>query len=209
MASFESRLNHLLGSFDAQMKNDLKLYGLNTLVSLKQVRISWDFLRAAVTFWDSTHHVFRFGDKELCPFVDEWSCILGCFGYSLSALPTLDTRFSGDFMRLLGLSKAQVETFLDDDVVNLSTFRDRFETVPRSSLHRRYFRRAICFLLLNQYLFVGVGNTGNAGLIRMVDQLSDGRSPLHCSLAETILCLDRLSFDPSGAFSGSTLFLQI
>jgi len=209
MASFEVSLSKLIGRFDNRMKREFEPFHLNVLFSLKQVAIVWDFLKAAVTCWDPVLHVFRFGDKEICPTVEEFAAILGCPLYDPPALPSLDARFALDFEKLLDLSKSECKSLISDCSVNLAKLFERFNTVPEDVLQRRYFRRAICFLLLNRFLFVSVGDMGDASLIRVVDQMQNGRSFIHLVLAETLLCLDRLKKDPSGSFSGSPLLLQI
>ncbi|KAI8524814.1 hypothetical protein RHMOL_Rhmol13G0179200 [Rhododendron molle] len=47
-------------------------HGLATFRYLRSVRLHPEILWAAVRFWDQNVHVFRFGDDELCPTVEEF-----------------------------------------------------------------------------------------------------------------------------------------
>ena len=43
---------------------------------MRNVRIKWDFFRAAVKFWDPENHVFRFKTAKFCLTIEEFSTIL-------------------------------------------------------------------------------------------------------------------------------------
>lgn len=51
---------------------------LNSLRFLRQVPIRHELLHAAVLFWDPDVHVFRFGEQELCPTIEEFHLYLDC-----------------------------------------------------------------------------------------------------------------------------------
>jgi len=59
--SFENILTSWLLSVDTTYKHELNRLRLNSLHGLHQVKISWEFLGAASTLWNSELHVFPFG----------------------------------------------------------------------------------------------------------------------------------------------------
>ena len=62
----------------------LKEYHLEALLGLQQINIDYNFLHAALNFWDSDHHVFSFRGNEICHLPDEFAAILG---YPTNATP--------------------------------------------------------------------------------------------------------------------------
>ena len=75
--SFESALNSWLGSLGKLEKRELDGMHLGVLVSFRFVKLDLDFMLAALEAWDPNHHVFRFGNNEVCPLPEEFSAILG------------------------------------------------------------------------------------------------------------------------------------
>ena len=58
--------------------NKLQPFHVKPLRSLQHLKIDTALLHAAVTFWDTRDHVFRFNGEELCPMIEEFVAILGC-----------------------------------------------------------------------------------------------------------------------------------
>ena len=54
-------------------------FSISALLSLRGVKVDWDFLRSCLKFWDTTAHVFRLGPsiEEICPTFEEFCAILG------------------------------------------------------------------------------------------------------------------------------------
>ena len=67
-----------LKSLNGNDWNKLQLFHVKSLRSLQHLKIDTAFLYAAVTFWDTRDHVFRFNSHELCPLIEEFAAILGC-----------------------------------------------------------------------------------------------------------------------------------
>ncbi|KAK9984291.1 hypothetical protein SO802_033816 [Lithocarpus litseifolius] len=67
--------------FFSSQEGNTKAFKLEGIKALRNVKIKWDLLHAAVKFWDLEDHVFRFNTAELCLTIEEFSTILG---YDLS-----------------------------------------------------------------------------------------------------------------------------
>ena len=70
-------INRWVHSFDFSTKTNFTAYKLEGIKALRNVKIKWDFLHAAVKFWDTEDHVFRFKIAKLCPTIEEFSAMLG------------------------------------------------------------------------------------------------------------------------------------
>lgn len=187
-------------------KEELKRYNLHTLISLRQVRIMWDFLRAAAEFWDSELHLFRFGEKELCPLPEEFGAMLGFKFTSTPVIPTSSRNTAPRYTSLLGLEKDDLERILEGERVN---FLPLISLLKRSD-HVERRTRALVLCLLGGFCFYHGGtNSGPASLINISESLRDDQNLAPMIVAETILCLDRLCEEPKGEFSGSPLLLQV
>ena len=51
-------INRWVRSFDFSTKTNFMTYKLEGVIALRNIKIKWDFLRAAVKFWDLEDHVF-------------------------------------------------------------------------------------------------------------------------------------------------------
>ncbi|XP_074296255.1 uncharacterized protein LOC141626221 [Silene latifolia] len=181
------------------------------LLSLKQVKISWEFLRAATLFWDPEVHVFRFGDREICPMTEEFSVILGLSVQSPPALSNLDDELRKDFRDYLGIT-SRLDEFLNGRRVNLCRLIAHFTSpsYPRTVIDSRYNKRALVLFLLNHFLFVSPSTIFCHGcLLKVVKHMRNDCSPMALVLAETLHCLDTLRRNPEAAFCGSPLILQV
>ena len=70
-------INEWVRRFDFSTKTNFKAYKLHGIKALRNVKIKWDFLRAAMKFWETKNHVFRFKTTEIFPTIEEFSTILG------------------------------------------------------------------------------------------------------------------------------------
>ena len=64
-------INRWVCSFDFGTKANFTTYKLEGIKTLRNVKIKWDFLYAAVKFQDTEDHVFWFKIVELCPTIEE------------------------------------------------------------------------------------------------------------------------------------------
>jgi len=63
-------INRWVRRFDFVTKTNVTAYKLEGFKALRNVKIKWDVLRAAVKFWDIEYHVFHFNTVELCPTIE-------------------------------------------------------------------------------------------------------------------------------------------
>ena len=70
-------INRWVRSFGFSTKTNFTVYKLEGIKTLTNVKIKWDFLCAAVKFWDTEDHVFWFKITEICPTIEEFLAILG------------------------------------------------------------------------------------------------------------------------------------
>ena len=90
-----------------------------TIQALRNVKIKWDFLHAAVTFWDTEDHVFRFNTAELCPTIEEFSAILGYEPGKKSVAISCDPKHREILSNALGLSTSITNNMIEGHMVNL------------------------------------------------------------------------------------------
>ena len=70
-------INRWVRSIDFVTRTNFTAYKLEGIKALRNVKVKWDFLCAAVKFWDTEDHVFQFNIVELCPTIEEFLAILG------------------------------------------------------------------------------------------------------------------------------------
>ena len=56
--SIAQDINRWVRSFDFATKTNFIAFKLEGIKSLRNIKINWEFLRAAVKFWDTKDHVF-------------------------------------------------------------------------------------------------------------------------------------------------------
>ena len=67
----------LLRTLDKADWKSLEPYGMLCLKTCQYVHIDFNFLKAAMAFWDPFEHVFYFNGLKLCPLYEEFSAIVG------------------------------------------------------------------------------------------------------------------------------------
>ncbi|PKI52695.1 hypothetical protein CRG98_026915 [Punica granatum] len=69
------QINHIWTSL-RQIDRDYITAFVGDVPMLSTLRVDWNFLGAAVTFWDSTHAIFNIQGTELTPTIKEyWTLI--------------------------------------------------------------------------------------------------------------------------------------
>ena len=193
-------------------KINLGGFGISALLSLKGVKVDWDFLRACSRFWDVEAHVFRFGAdmEELCPTFEEFCAILGSNPDSTLAVPVVKVGHFASFRRLLGLDEVSAGHMVKDGLVNLASVIAEFcDSRDLEDLERqRYRMRALVFCLTSTYLFTGPIGWGNIDIVELVFQMEEYRNVASLVLAETLLSLDRIC-RADVPWSASPILLQV
>ena len=152
--NYSRAIKKWMNNLSAEEKLEFRAYHLDSLFSLKQVRVDYEFLRAASTFWDPGQHVFCFRNNEICPHPDEFSAIVGFPTNTHPAIPFPSTSFNRSFERLLELTVAECRDIVDGKVINVLKIVQKFHDPVTNLTAKRHMRRALCLCLLNEFLFV-------------------------------------------------------
>ena len=86
---------------------------------MRTVKIKWDFLRAAVKFWDLEDHVFRFNTTELYPTIEEFFAILGYDPNRKSVAISCDPKHKESLSDALSLPTSITNSMIEGHMVNL------------------------------------------------------------------------------------------
>ena len=110
---------------------------------------SWDFLRAAMKFWDTKDHVFWFNIVELCPTIKEFFAILGYeFGKNFVVV-SCDPKQREILSDTLGISTSITSSIIKGHMVNLHVVVTRLIdkcTHGLSNNMQNFFGLALCFM---------------------------------------------------------------
>ena len=112
-------INRWVRSFDFGTKTNFTASKLKGIMGLRNVKIKWDFLCAAVNFWDIEDHVFWFKTTELCPTIKEFSAILGYDPGKKSVVVSCDPKHREILSDALGLSTSITSSMIEGHMVNL------------------------------------------------------------------------------------------
>ena len=85
------------------------------------MKINWDFLHAAMKFWETEGHVFCFNTVELCLTIEEFSTILGYDPSKKSIAISCDPRHKESLSVALGLLTSIIDSMIEGHMVNLCT----------------------------------------------------------------------------------------
>jgi len=185
-------INKWVRSFDFSTKTNFIAYKLEGIKSLRNVKIKWDFLRAAVKFWDLEDYVFWFNTVELYLSIEEFSPILGYDPSKKSIAISCDPRHKESLSDALSLPTSITNSMIEGHMVNLRTIISQLIdkcTYGVTDNMQKNFGLALCmvgnFLLCSRrYDFV------DARAISIVNQNKDGDNPVSFILAKTLLGLD-------------------
>ena len=109
-------------------KINLGDFGIGALLSLRGVKVDWDFLRSCLKFWDASAHVFRLGlgMEEICPTFEEFCAIFGNNPDSTLAIPIRKVGYFSLFRQLLGMDEALAGPMVHNGLVNLTSIITEF-----------------------------------------------------------------------------------
>ncbi|PKI47163.1 hypothetical protein CRG98_032434 [Punica granatum] len=80
---------------------------------LAMCRVDWNFLGAAVTFWDPVHAVFNIQGTELTPTIEEYRTLVGRIAATRGIVePNFHTTRLVSVSRLLGMHRSQLQAEL-------------------------------------------------------------------------------------------------
>ena len=112
-------INRWVRSFDFSTKTNFTAFKLEGIKALRNVKIKWDFLRAAVKFWDPEDHVFWFNIAGLCLTIEEFFAILGYDPGKKFVAVSCDPRHKESLSDALGLPTSITNSMIEGHMVNL------------------------------------------------------------------------------------------
>ena len=142
-------INRWVRSFDFSTKTNFTTYKLEGIKALRNVKIKWDFFHAAVKFWGTEDHVFRFKTAELCPTIEEFLAILGYDLSKKSVADSCDPRHREILSSALGLSTSITSSMIEGHMVNLHAVVSRLinkRTHGVTDNMQKNFGLVLCYL---------------------------------------------------------------
>ena len=118
-------INRWVRCFDFSTKSNFTGYKLEGFKALRNVKIKWDFLCAAMKFLDPEGHLFWFKTTELCPIIEEFSAILGYVPGKKFVAVSCDPRHREILYDALGLSTSITSSMIEGHMVNLCAVLSR------------------------------------------------------------------------------------
>ena len=118
-------INRWVHGFDFSAKTNFTAYKLEGIKALRNVKIQWDFLCAAVKFWNPEDHVFQFKTIELCPTIEEFSTILGYDRSKNFVVISCDPKHRESLSDVLDLPTSITSSMVEGHMVNLCAIVSR------------------------------------------------------------------------------------
>ncbi len=186
----------------------LQEYRILSLRCLSQVELNFNFLDAAIKFWDPVDHVFRFNGYEICPLYEEFAAIMDTECSSRDGLVQIipNMLFPQDLSALIRLPFETCRSLVTADSIPLMKLRPLILQKQRNSLE---WKRLIAFYLYAQFLLVSPRVDGDVRIFSLMEQLEERRNPFPLILAETLCGLDNVKHGRTHRLGGSPLLLQV
>jgi hypothetical protein len=190
---------------------NFQYHGLSSFRHLQHVPLRPTLLRAALRCWDPDVHVFRFGDDEICPTIEEFQAYLRTYSSPTLVVPPYQESMPGLLANCLDIHRGFANTILAGGQVNIFRLIERYS--PDGDLEdmawqsRRRFALVIC--LLAGYLLVPGDGRVSSLVVSVAAQMSERKNVIPLVLAETLIGLDRVYTGQAHTFGGSPLLLQV
>ncbi|KAI8542702.1 hypothetical protein RHMOL_Rhmol08G0159400 [Rhododendron molle] len=181
---------------------NFQYHGLTSFRYLRHVPLRPTLLRAALRFWDPDVHVFRFGDDEICPTIEEFQAYLRTFVSATLVVPPYQVSMSGLLETALEISRGLPNTLVKGGQLNVMRLIERYS--PDGDLEdmavqaQRHFALVIC--LLAAYLLVSADGRVSPLLVSVALQMADQKNVIPLVLAETLTSLDLVYTGQANAF---------
>jgi len=118
--------------------------------------------------------------------------------------------FRSRFRSIMFLSDAEMDDLLVDSRIHMVKFAKKYSDPLNCHISQLTRRRALCFCIVQRYLFEGMlgkSALGDMRLMSLVEQVEGGRNCAHVVLGETIYGLDLKKWGRERAFLGSPIML--
>lgn len=152
---------------------NFRAHDLSSMRYLHNIRLRPELLRAAVTFRDPEVHVFRFGEQELCPTMEEFHAYLGNFVSGEIIIPPVRENIHKVLEAILGVNGGSAWYLINNGRLNAMRFIEMFSPLGDLSnmVHQTRRMTALCMCLLIAYLLVPSVGHANSALVRIVVQI--------------------------------------
>ncbi|XP_077243156.1 uncharacterized protein LOC143883721 [Tasmannia lanceolata] len=178
-----------------QSQRNMADHFINSFTHLNSRDINWKFLQAAAGLWDPVLHVFKFGRFELCPIFEDWCALLELPSEGLWIKPSKIESPHNLFCKLFKNETVDALPCLTDKCVKIQDLIKLFSknVDPTNSRFQDCRRSALIFMVFARHVLRGNSHVASLTLLRVVDQINEGRNPIPTMLAETFLGLDLIA----------------
>ena len=160
-------------------------------------------LRNAAEHWDSTRHVFRFNQCELCPMIEEFTTLMNRNDFKFVLLPLKPNKAIELLNECLGIPYSLGRTWIKEEI-SLKTLVEYF----REKENHEYYLYALLIAILAGFFLVGDFESMDPKIVEITSMLStDNLVPV--ILAKTLSGLYYLKDSVYDHFLGSLMLLQV
>ena len=190
---------------------NFRSHGLSSIRFLRNIRLNLPLLHAAMAYWDSSLHVFRFGLDEMCPTVEEFMAYLRGHESIVPVIPEFNRNMSRRLSTVFNISHGAARFLLEGGNLNvlriIAEFSPTGEEDDMTWQARR--RHALTICILAAYFLVSSFGPVDPMLVGIADQLTERKFIIPLVLGETLVGLDRVRTGQTTTFGGSPLLLQV
>jgi hypothetical protein len=101
--SLTKEISKCVESVDSFFIGKLISIGLVCIRHYHSIRLDLSMLRAALEYWDATHHVFRFNQCKLCPMIEEFVALMNNTDFRFFLLSSKPRRALDILVKCLGI----------------------------------------------------------------------------------------------------------
>ncbi|XP_031379105.1 uncharacterized protein LOC116194437 [Punica granatum] len=179
-------------------------------------QVDWNFLEAAIAFWNPSRAVFDIQGTELTPNIEEYRTLIGRTAVVHGIVePNFHTARSTLVSRLLGVPTTRLNAELaysgstEIAIEKLLFFIESRAHKVQGNFLRKDLCHAVLLLIFGILLFPRSHSLIDAALASVVLQMVGGRGYEVALVAETIRSLDRVLRTCDRRIRGSPMLLQI
>ena len=101
--SLTKEISKCVESVDSFFIGKLMSIGLVCIRHYHRIRLDLSMLRAALEYWDATHHVFCFNQCKLCPMIEEFATLMNNTDFRFFLLSLKPRRALDILVKCLGI----------------------------------------------------------------------------------------------------------
>lgn len=211
MEALDGLLRGFLAVMAAKDKTEFRRFGLESLLSIRHMKLETTLLTAATYFWDPQIHVFRFNYEELCPTMEEFCALFGVSPAGPFILPTPRSDYLASFSDFLGIPQRDVTIFVKDHMVDLMKLETSFlaHDSEGTLTFTPQIQRTLAFCLIGRFLISTGTLQAPVQICELIAPLLKRHNIIPLVLAETLNGLDKVHGNPKAPLGGSPFLLQM